>query len=116
VKQGTLKEYPTKTVGEALDSYFEDAEWEAFISNTGFLCVNASGKIFIDGIESEVLVQFHIFDNQTQLLDDKFQFLDNHFLLLDQDKTFEVYAFEIDGEAQASLVLRALLDGMYSDL
>jgi hypothetical protein len=92
VRNGTLNNYPHKTVGEAFDGYLSNAKWEAGVSEDGQTFVNVSGGILVLGQKSEIRVQF----------------------IVDVDKgTFQYNACEINGVQQSDLIFWGLLENVY---
>ncbi len=96
VQDGHLSEFKTKTVGQAVDGFFGNAEWESGIAddgeNKGKVIVNAVGNILFSEKEVEAAIQF----------------------IVDVDaKTFEFYAFELNGIPQNQIMIQGLLEKMY---
>lgn len=61
VKDGSFYDYPTVTVGEAFDDYFDDGSWEYVSDNTPYDIVTFTGEIFILGnhqVEVEFLLDY----------------------------------------------------------
>lgn len=96
IKQSYFSSYPNKTIGEAVDSFFDEPEWEsgkpADESLKDYTLVNCSGKIFFDDELSTAEIQF---------------------LLNDKTGEFELNALEINGVPQNKFMQIGLLEAMY---
>ena len=96
VKTGHVNDYPQPAIGEAVDAYFGNPEWESGTSaggeTKGKTFVNAKGRIKAMEKDVDVLLQF--------IVDEK-------------AGTFYVYALEFDKVPQDRAVLIGLLDKMY---
>jgi len=93
VKNGTLSGYPNKTVGEAVEEFFGDPNWQAILGNDRNKYVNVTGSISYMQEEVRALMQFK---------------------LNVKNNSFEINALEFNGIPQNRLILTALLDKMYS--
>ena len=92
VQNGHFSEYPKKTIGEAVDGFFGDTEWESGIGAEGETLVNARGKMFYMEKEVEGLIQFIV---------DK------------EEGTFVLNTFEINGVPQDQSMINALIGKMF---
>jgi hypothetical protein len=92
VRNGTLGNYPQKTVGEAFDGYLSNTKWESGVTDDGRTFVNVIGGASVIGQKSEIKIQF----------------------MVDMDKgSFEYYACEINGVPQNYLIFWGLLENVY---
>lgn len=89
---------PEKTIGQAVNGFFDNPEWQARIGSSanpeteGKILVIATGKIQYKGRESQARIQF---------------------IVNERDATFELQAFEIDGAPQNGLMKLMLINKMY---
>ena len=58
LKNATLYGYENKTLGEAVEGFFEDPTWEKITGTDGNTYVNVSGKILYGDLEVEVILQY----------------------------------------------------------
>jgi predicted Zn finger-like uncharacterized protein len=93
VKNGILNNYPNKTIGEAIEGYFDRTDWEAIKGSDGNNYVNAICRISHDGNTAKVAIQFKIDKKRGAL---------------------EINALEINGEPQNRLILSGFLDEVYN--
>jgi len=93
VKNGILKNYPKKKIGDAIDGFMGNPKWEAITATDGNPYVNVKGKILYDGKESSAAIQFRIYK---------------------ESDTFEINSFEINGKPANKFVLWELLEKMYA--
>lgn len=92
VKDGKLKNYPDKTVGEAFEAFFEEPSWESFEAENGKQAVNFNGKCEYMGEKVNCLVQF---------------------IIDDDGESFELYAVEINGDPISEIEILAMLEAIY---
>ena len=92
VKNGTLSNYPNKTVGVAFDSFFSSPKWESGVTSDGDTFVNVRGKASFAGNNVNAAVQF-------------FVDVDNG--------TFEYHAFEMNEVPQSNFIFWSLLEKIY---
>jgi len=90
VKEGRLTAYPEKTLGEAIDSFMGDPEWESIEADDGNIYVNVKGSIMLHEKEVEALIQYKV----------------------DGDY-FELNALEFNGVPQNMFMYSGLIDKMY---
>lgn len=93
VKNGTLEEYPQKTIGEAFDGFMGNPKWEAMVATDDKPYVNVRGKLMYRNKEVTAKIQFRIYREKN---------------------TFEIKAFEIDGKQGNMFELWGLMEKMYS--
>lgn len=93
VKNGELTKYPEFTIGEAVESFMGNPEWDVSQAVDGNFYVNVRGRITYGQKESVAALQFKV---------DKTR------------ETFEINALEINGEPQNVFVIMSLLDKMYA--
>lgn len=91
VKNGILYGYENKTLGEAVEGFFEDPTWEKITGTDGNIYVNVSGKILYGDLEVEVILQY----------------------LVESDGSFTFNAIEVDEVPHDVYVYRELLEKMY---
>ncbi|MGL4997987.1 MAG: hypothetical protein ACRC5T_03215 [Cetobacterium sp.] len=91
VKNGKLSNYPQKTLGEAIDGFVGNAEWESIISDDGNSYVNITGIILFHEKEVEILIQYKV----------------------NKDDSFEFNALEFNEIPQIFLMYSGLLEKMY---
>ncbi|MGL6168537.1 MAG: hypothetical protein ACRC0Y_09645 [Fusobacteriaceae bacterium] len=91
VKNGKLSNYPQKTLGEAIDGFVGNAEWESIISDDGNSYVNITGIILFHEKEVEILIQYKV----------------------NKDDSFEFNALEFNEIPQNFLMYSGLLKKMY---
>jgi|GEM_PF-3831304 len=94
VKNGHIYEYEQATVGEVLDDFLLNEEWEFGESEDGDKFVNVTGLLFYDGEETEALIQFFVYY---------------------KDDTFEFNALEIDDVPQTESVFKSLLKEAFAE-
>ncbi|GAA0342312.1 hypothetical protein GCM10008967_35880 [Bacillus carboniphilus] len=92
VKEGSLYEYPDKTVGKAFDDFFVDPKWEYFLSTEDEHVVEFNGVAEYYGEDAMITIQF-IIDEVTE--------------------EFEIYWFGVDDVEESDYVLFDLLDTVY---
>jgi rhomboid protease GluP len=92
VKTGCLPAYPSIRVGDAVDRFMRNPQWESGTATDGSQFVNIRGKICFMDKEVEALLQFQINSG---------------------DATCEVRGIEINGVPQDRLMQLALLNKMY---
>lgn len=96
VKNSYFDEYPSKTVGEAVDGFFGDPQWSSGVpvdsELNGFTIVNCNGYITYNDEPAEAVIQF---------------------LLDETDGSFVFNAFEINGVPQNQYRKIELLNLMY---
>ena len=96
VKTGHLQNYPQRTVGEAIDSFFDSPKWESGTSadgeTKGKTFVNAKGKIKFMGKDVDAVLQL---------------------IVNEEDTTFNVHALEFNNIPQNQFMMVALLTKMY---
>lgn len=96
VKNGTLLGYPEKTIGEALEGYFTNCTWEAFVADTD------------DAID---VVEFNGYDGDGQKF--TMQFITNY-SDSDNNTDFELYGAWLDGEPFYDYEIDSMLDSIYN--
>ena len=94
VKEGYFTSYPNKSIEQAVNGFFGNPSWEAIIADDGNKYVNVTGSMTY--MEKEVV--------------GKLQFKIN-----EENSTFEINAFEINGLPQNRLMLAGLLSKMFDD-
>ncbi len=92
VKNGHLAGYNDKTVGEAVDGFLGNAEWESGRNQSDETMVNVQGSIMYMDWKADCLIQFKV-DEEAAVL--------------------KIYAFEIDGEGQDQMVIAVLVKEMF---
>lgn len=92
VKEGYPELYPNVNYGDAFEAYFADCRWEYFESTDHQDVVEFHGTCQYGGENANVTIQF---------------------LLSFEEQTFEVYALEIDGEAQPEYTIAILLADVF---
>jgi predicted Zn finger-like uncharacterized protein len=93
VKNGKLNNYPQKTIGEAMDGFFDSTKWEAITATDGNKYVNLTGNLSNMGKNIKIAFQFKV---------DK------------KNDSFEINALEVNREPQNLLMLTGLLSEIYS--
>ncbi|MGO9533311.1 MAG: zinc ribbon domain-containing protein [Syntrophobacteraceae bacterium] len=97
VKTGHLQNYPQRTVGEAIDSFFGDPKWESGTSadgeTKGKTFVNAKGKIKFMEKDVDAILQF---------------------IITEEVNTFKVHALEFNNIPQNQFIIVGLLEKMYA--
>jgi hypothetical protein len=91
VKNGTLKSYTDKTVGQAVDGYFENTRWQAIEATDGKKYVNAVGNVTYQNKTVIAALQFNV----------------------EKDNNITINALEFNGMPQNRLVIFSLLSDMY---
>lgn len=92
VKDGTLSAYPDQTIGEAVEGFFANPQWEHIVAEDGNDYVNVRGRISYAGEPADAVVQYAV-DPETG--------------------SFQVNAFEINGLPQNELMYLELIAKMY---
>lgn len=95
VKNGTFKQYPQKTIGEAFDGFLSNPKWKSSLSEGNERFVTVKGKMLFLDEKVELTVQFLI---------EK-----------DDNKNFSYSSCEIDGVPQGNLIFKALLEKIYEE-
>lgn len=93
VKNGTLANFPNKTIGEAIEGFMGNPHWDTILGNDGNKYVNVTGSISYMQEEVRAAIQYRLNDN---------------------DNSFQINALEFNGIPQNGLILAVLLDKMYS--
>ncbi|MCM1191283.1 MAG: zinc ribbon domain-containing protein [Butyrivibrio sp.] len=94
IKNGTLDDYPQKTVGDAFDDYLGSPKWESGIAEDGTRVVNVTGEIMYYDKKTDILVQF-VFEDE-------------------EEGIFSYYACELNGVPQNNLFFWGLLEAIYN--
>ena len=92
VKEGYPELYPDVNYGDAFEAYFSDCSWEYFESVDHQDVVEFHGTCLYGGENANVTIQF---------------------LLSYEEQSFEVYALEINGEAQQEYTIAILLADVF---
>ncbi len=92
VKNGTLMNYPDKTLGEAIEGFFGNPYWSSGVSEDGVNFVNIEGTIMYMDKNVDALLQYTISEDKS---------------------TFEFSALEINEVPQAMIVYLGLVEAMY---
>lgn len=92
VKNGTLENYPEKTLGTAIENYFETPYWTSGESEEGEKFVNVEGTVYFMDKEVDALLQYKISEDNT---------------------SFEYSALELNGVPQSNLIYFGLIESMY---
>jgi len=92
VKNGTLMDYPDKTLGEAVDDFFGNPYWYSGVSEDGITFVNVEGTIMFMDKNVDALLQYTISADKS---------------------TFEFSALEINEVPQAMIIYLGLVEAMY---
>ena len=90
IKDSTLKSYPNKKLGQVIDKYVENPEWETIVGTDGKTYVNVIGKIMYVGVKSNLKIQYKIYEDG-----------------------YEFNALEINGIPQGPFIYYLLLESMY---
>lgn len=92
VQNGTLADYPSQTLGDAVDSFLRNPRWEHIRGEDGNDYVNITGKASFMGSTVDMLLQYRV----------------------DRDSgSFELQAFEMNDVPQNMLIYTGLLSAMY---
>lgn len=94
VKKGHLEAYPDVPIGEAVDKFLADPQWEAVEDRNGREYVTVRGGAEFRGRPVEVALQFRVNPDSGR---------------------FKVHALEIDGRPQNQLVTIGLLSKIFDD-
>lgn len=93
IKKGYFDSCPKHDVESMVESYFENPDWESFISpDDNKYHLNVSGNILYNGREAKAILQFELLE----------------------DDRWKINAFEINGNEQNDFMISALLDEMCS--
>ena len=92
VKEGYSELYPDVNYGDAFEAYFADCSWEYFESTDHQDVVEFHGTCLYGGENANVTIQF---------------------LLSYEEQIFEVYALEINGEAQPEYTIAILFADVF---
>lgn len=94
VKDGILEAYSAQvTVGEAIDAFLLNPEWEYFVADTGEDIVECKGNCTYNDEDATVRIQFK----------------------LNNDDTFEFYALALNDLSQEISVAESFLNTVYED-
>ncbi|WP_395767247.1 hypothetical protein [Aquirufa sp.] len=94
IKKGYFDDCQKATVEELVDGFFANPEWESFVSpDDNKYHLNVSGEITYEDKPANAVIQFEIND----------------------DKTWEINAFEINGEGQTEDMISDLVVGMCNE-
>lgn len=94
VQNGTLEGYPSKTLGEAVEGFFQSPSWKAITASDGKTYVNVTGRTSFMDSTVEVLLQYRV-DADTG--------------------EFELQAFEMNDVPQNMIMYSGLLSAMYNE-
>jgi hypothetical protein len=93
VKNATIEAYPDKTMGDMVDGYFVNPQWESINAGGGKTFISIKGKIMYSEKEVNAVLQF----------------------VYNPDDTFQYNSLEFDGVPQNKSDFEALLDAMYKE-
>jgi hypothetical protein len=94
IKNGYFDDCKNGTVEELVDGFFANPEWESFVSpDDNKYHLNVSGEITYADKPAKAIIQFEI----------------------NKDKTWEINAFEINGEGQTDEMISELVVGMCNE-
>jgi hypothetical protein len=93
VKTGYLQSYADSTVGDLVDGYFANSQWQTIKADDGSYYVNITGDITYNGNQATVLLQYKMKD----------------------ETAFEFQALEIDGVPQNIQVYSNMIASMYDE-
>ncbi len=92
VRNGHLRQYPDKPIGKAVDGFFGDPKWESGTAEDGNSIVNVLGTMRYMDKPVNARVQFVVDES---------------------NRTFEVYAFEMNGIPQNDIMKQVLIAKMH---
>lgn len=96
IKESYFDNYPSMTIGKAVDNFFSKPKWSAGLpednSLHGYMLVNCKGGITYDDKPVDAEIQF---------------------LLYSETGAFELNAFELNGIPQSQYMIISLLSAMY---
>lgn len=96
IKESYFDNYPSMTIGKAVDNFFSKAKWSAGLPEDnalrGYMLVNCKGGITYDDKPVDAEIQF---------------------LLHSETGAFELNAFELNGIPQSQYMIMSLLSAMY---
>lgn len=92
VKDSTIENYESKTVGTAFEDFFDKPAWTYFNTDSGQDIVEFEGLAKLNGTEATFLLQFTVYE---------------------EDDYFEITYYEINGVQQTYYDLIDLLDVVY---
>ncbi len=93
IKESTMTDYPSQTVGEAFESFFADPEWKSFTSKDGEIIVEFNGGCTWNGEDADCCIQFEIYE----------------------DDTFDTYYADIDGTVLNDYDIIEMYDVIYGE-
>ena len=93
VKGGTLYGHSEITLGEAVDGFMGNPQWESIEDENGNIYVNIKGDILYQDKEIEALLQYEV----------------------NADDTFDFNALEFNGIPQNEVMYNALIIKMYDE-
>jgi hypothetical protein len=93
VRGGALEAYPDMTLGKALESFMSGAKWESLVADDGKTYVNVKGRVEFQGKPVSASIQYR----------------------LDEDDSFEIQAFEMNGVPQPMIYYLGLIEKAYEE-